>query len=137
MILAKTITRRRPIPLPPFRTRASLTRSELQTAVCRAARLERNWLSSYGRLRVPPRVIHEPGRVHRDILIILPGGRYLVTGTSFSFGEVMRDGIQVWDLTTGDCLASFNIRPVDMVIRWRPVEEGRAVMFLVRDGILS
>ncbi|KAF8499361.1 hypothetical protein JB92DRAFT_2982228 [Gautieria morchelliformis] len=137
MILAENMTQRRPIPLPPFRTRSSLTCSELRTAVCRAARLERNWLSSFGRLRVPPRVLHEPGRTHGDILVIIPGGRHLVTGASSSRGEGIGGVLRVWDLTTGDRLASFDVRPEDVVLQWRPVEEGRAVMFLVRDGILS
>ena len=137
MILAETMTKRRPIPLPPFRTRASLTTSELQAAVCRAARLERNWLSSFGRLRVPPRVLHEPGRIHGDILVILPGGRHLVTGASSSRGEGLGGILRVWDLDTGDHLASFDVRPEDVVLQWRPVDEGRAVMFLVKDGILS
>lgn len=130
------MTKRRPIPLPPFRTRASLTASELRTAVCRAARLEQNWLSSFGRLRAPPKVLHEPGRAHSDILVILPGGRHLVTGVSSSRGDV-GGVLRVWDLATGDRLASFEVRPEDVVLQWRPVEEGRAVMFLVRDGILS
>lgn len=137
MVLADIMTRRRSIPLPPFRTRASLTCSELRTAVCRAARLERNWLSGFGRLRAPPRVLHEPGRAHGDILVILPGGRHLVTGASSSRGEGLGGVLRVWDLSTGERLASFDVRPEDVVLQWRPVEEGRAVMFLVRDGILS
>ncbi|KAF8588835.1 hypothetical protein K439DRAFT_1629259 [Ramaria rubella] len=137
IILAETMTKRRPIPLPPFRSRASLTRSELEIAVCRAARLERNWLSSYGRLRAPPRVLHEPGRAQGDTLVLLPGGRHLVTGASSNRTGSTGGILRVWDLDTGNRLASFEVRPEDEVLQWRPVDEGRAVMFLVRDGILS
>ncbi|KIJ51256.1 hypothetical protein M422DRAFT_776543 [Sphaerobolus stellatus SS14] len=137
IILAETLTKRRPIPLPPFRTRASLNFEELQEAVCRAARLERSLFSNYGRMRSPPRILHEPGRAHGDTLVLLPGGRHLVTGATSGRGDGVGGMIRVWDLTTGDRLASFEVRPEDDILQWRPVEDGRAVMFLVRDGILS
>lgn len=131
------MTKRRPIPIPPFRTRASLNCEELRAAVCHAARLERIWLSDYGRMRSPPRILHEPGRSLGDTLVLLPGGKHLVTGASDRGDGTGGGVIRVWDLTTGDRLANFEVRPEDDVLQWRPVDEGRAVMFLVRDGILS
>ncbi|KAF8515332.1 hypothetical protein BU17DRAFT_93613 [Hysterangium stoloniferum] len=135
-IFAEAVIERRPIPLPPFRARASLSPAELQTAILRAIRLERNWLSDFGRLRAPPKVLREPTRAQGDLLVLLPGGKHLVTGaTSRRAGT--NGCIRVWDLTSGDCLASFVVRPEDDVFQWRPVDEGRGVMFLVRDGVLS
>jgi len=88
-------------------------------------------------MRSPPRILHEPGRAHGDTLVLLPGGRHLVTGATSGRGDGTGGVIRVWDLTTGDRLASFEVRPEDDVLQWRPVDDGRAVMFLVRDGILS
>lgn len=105
--------------------------------MCRAARLEKNWLSNFCRLRAPPRVLREPGRAHGDILVLLPGGRHLVTGAASSRGDGTGGVLRVWDMDTGDRLASFELRPEDDVLQWRTVDEGRAVMFLVHDGILS
>lgn len=137
-ILAETITQRRPLPLPSFRSRDSLSLTDLETAVCEAARLERNWLSSYARLRRPPKVLHEPTRRLGDPVVLLPGGRFIVTGAASGRGGGGTGGIiRVWDLSDGNLVGSFEVRPEDTVLQWRPVDEGRAVMFMIRDGILT
>ncbi|GJJ08513.1 hypothetical protein Clacol_002731 [Clathrus columnatus] len=138
IILAETITRRRPLPLPSFRSRDSLSLTELETAVCEAARLERNWLSNYARLRRPPKLLHEPNRRLGDPVVLLPGGRFIVTGAASGRGGGGTGGvIRVWDLSDNALVGSFEVRPEDTVLQWRPVDEGRAVMFMIRDGILT
>lgn len=137
-ILAETITRRRPLPLPSFRSRSSLSLSDLEEAVCEAARLERNWLSSYARLRCPPKVLHEPNRRLGDPVVLLPGGRFIVTGAASGRGGGGTGGvIRIWDLLNSVLVGTFEVRPEDTVLQWRPVDEGRAVMFMIRDGILT
>lgn len=137
-ILAETITRRRPLPLPSFRSRSDLSLSDLETAVCEAARLERNWLSGYGRLRRPPKVLHEPNRRLGDPVVLLPGGRFIVTGAASGRGGVGTGGIiRIWDLLNSVLVGTFEVHPADTILQWRPVDEGRAVMFMIRDGTLT
>ncbi|GJJ11538.1 hypothetical protein Clacol_005772 [Clathrus columnatus] len=133
-IQAEIILKRRPLPYPSFKTRASTTPNELKLSVLRAAALERNLLSLRPRLRSPPKVLQEPTRHFGDPIVLLSGGRYFVTGATGTTGG---GSISVWDLTTGSRLTSFEIRKEDIVLQWRAVDNGRGVMFLVRDGILS
>ncbi|KAF8507367.1 hypothetical protein BU17DRAFT_71190 [Hysterangium stoloniferum] len=63
------------------------------------------------------------------------GGVYLVTSAPLCDGS--DSTIQAWDMTTEKCLASFEIRKEDIVMQWRSIEQGRAAMFLIRDGLLS
>lgn len=111
-----------------------MTSDQLKISVLRAARLERNLLSPRPRLRFSPKVLQEPTRQFGDPIVLLSGGRYFITGATGTTGG---GSISVWDLDTGIRLSSFEIRKEDLVLQWRPVDNGRGVMFLVRDGILS
>lgn len=133
-VQAELMLKRRPLPYPPFKNRASIAPDELKISVLRAARLERNLLSPRPRLRSFPKVLQEPTRHFGDPIVILSGGKYFVTGATGTTGG---GSISVWDLTTGIRLASFEIRKEDIVLQWRPDDNGQGVMFLVRDGILS
>jgi hypothetical protein len=88
-----------------------------------------------GRLRSPPKVLQVPTRLSGDFLALLDGGVYLVTLAPTREGS--DSAIQAWDMTSGNCLASFEIRKEDDVMQWRSIEQGRAAIFLIRDGLLS
>lgn len=100
----------------------------------RTALLERNWCSPNPRLRAPPIRFKEPNRKFTDALLLLSGGRYLVTSSGIGSSGGF---INVWDMATGGHLTSFAVRNEDIILQWRAVDDGCAVMFLVRDGILS
>ncbi|KZV88369.1 hypothetical protein EXIGLDRAFT_772738 [Exidia glandulosa HHB12029] len=122
LALARDMLEIRPLPVPPLRTVASLSAAELRRAVVHAARLEEN-LSGQARLQSSQQFNIDGGK-DLELLTVLPGARHLVTSKE-------ADSIACWDLHSGKCVASWPFHKGDRVLQCRPVDGGRACMFIV------